>query len=224
MHLSRFALLLPLVVFVPEQGLGSRPQVRLENGRVIVHARGTPLTDVLNRFSEATGAKIVYDQVKPSQLVSVEIDAASEAEALAQLLEGQGLGYALRLDRSGRGVEMLFLTAKGGGGAPRSSTTADERVASLDPPQAEPMLEEPDEADEPDEQAKELPKGQAMEQSAEPPTVAPVSGPSAGAASPRYSPSWQTAPASYPSAPASFPSYPVPASYPAPAPVLIPRD
>jgi hypothetical protein len=93
--------------------VSSGTEVRLDGGRVIVQATSVPLIDVLSRFSQATGAKIVYDAGKPRQLVTVAIDAASQAEALAQLLEGQGLSYAVRLDSTGQGVDMLFLMSKG---------------------------------------------------------------------------------------------------------------
>jgi hypothetical protein len=102
-----------VLVLLSGRGLSSGTEVRVVGPRVVVQANGVPLTDVLSRFSQATGTKIVYDAAKPRQLVTVQIDAASQAEALSQLLEGQGLSYALRLDPSGVGVDMLFLMSKG---------------------------------------------------------------------------------------------------------------
>jgi len=110
--------------------VSSGTEVRLDGGRVVVQATSVPLIEVLSRFSQATGAKIVYDAGKPRQLVTVAIDAASQAEALAQLLEGQGLSYAVRLDSTGQGVDMLFLMSKG------QSASASAASAAAAPPSA----------------------------------------------------------------------------------------
>jgi hypothetical protein len=157
MSLSRPALLV-LLLGAPVAGGAVAPgtQVQVGGGRVLVHATGAPLMEVLSRFSEATGTKIVYDAAKPRELVTVEIDAASQAEALSRLLEGQGLSYVLRLDPSGEGVEMLFLMGAKGAVTGRSSTTAsaDERrtvpiEASIEP-QVEPeTVDVPEELDNP---------------------------------------------------------------------------
>ena len=230
MSLSRAALLLLVVVFVP--GLDSRAQVRLERGRVLVRAEAAPLTEVLTRFSEVTGAKIVYGADQPRQIVSVEIDASSEADAISQLLEGQGLGYALRLDKSGKHVEMVLLTARGGEAAP-PPTAGEGAAEEPEPPEIEPVPPAPEDAPQPPDQLAEPP---AEPDTARPATMGLPPGmdprvpevlPPAGDTRDAGAPTQPETPAPSPSAPGApvLPapaSYPVPASYPAPAPVLIP--
>lgn len=108
-------LVLPLLM---EGSARSDTRVLLDGGRVSIHAESTPLSEVLSRFAQVTGAEIVFESTRPQQLVSVGIETGSEAEALVRLLEGQGLNYALRLDPTGRKVELLFISSpKGGTGA-----------------------------------------------------------------------------------------------------------
>jgi hypothetical protein len=114
--------------------------VLLDHGRVSIRSESAPLADVLTRFAQATGAEVVYEAARPRQLVSVAIEAASPAEAIARLLEGQGLDYALRLDPTGRNVEMLILTGAarpaaapaGAGRGPRTSPSAFPPPEELD--------------------------------------------------------------------------------------------
>ncbi len=209
MSLSRWALLLVLVTLCPDRELASETQVRVEGGRVIVQATGTPLTEVLSRFSEATGTQVVYEKGgKPHQPVTVEIDAASAAEALSQLLEGQGLSYALRLDPSGRGVEMLFLAAKGKGPTAPSSTGAVERAVPIDPPEMEPSRSPEIESGSSEPSMVEETKEQPVDPiTGEPPLVSGRVHAPSGASAPGGTPS------SFPWQPA-IPSYPGPASYP----------
>jgi len=233
MFLSRALLLLILASLVP--GPDSRCQVRLEGSRVLIKAQEAPLEEVLTRFSDATGARIVYGTARPQGLVSVEIEAGSQGEALAQLLEGQDLGYALRLDKSGQRVETVILTAKGG-------EVATSPSAALDPPSAEPDLLDgsadppsPDDAATPAEEAGEP----GAEASVAPPTVlgvpqavplgssATTPGVSAAAggeiSTPEAPDPFTTATPGI--ATPSFPSpasYPIPASYPVPRPIVIP--
>jgi hypothetical protein len=99
------------------------------------------LADILTRFAQATGAEVVYEAPRPRQLVSVVIEAASPAEAITRLLEGQGLNYALRLDHTGRNVEMLILT---GAASPAAAPAAAARSPRASPPTFPP----PEELDE----------------------------------------------------------------------------
>ncbi len=104
----RFALALALSLVAARSQ--SDIDVALRDNRVVIRAAGAPLAEVLSRFAEATGTEVVYEAARPRQLVSVVIEAGSAAEAIAQLLEGQGLNYALRLDPTGKNVEMLVIT------------------------------------------------------------------------------------------------------------------
>jgi hypothetical protein len=210
---KRTLFLVAVVPFLGGRGSLSGTEVKLDGARVIVQATSVPLTDVLTRFSEATGTKIVYDSAKPRQLVSVAIDVSSQAEALSQLLEGQGLSYALRLDASGRGVEMLFLSKSQGATSSPGSGVAASR-GEIDPREAEAAIDELQAmADEID------PEGQPAVpvQLASPvpdPQIDPVGGAPGGA--PRAPAPFFGAPVA-PAAPwqPSGPSFPQRASYPA---------
>ena len=109
-------------------------RVEVEPGRVCIDARSEPLTEILSRFAKVTGAEILYEAQRPRQIVSVRIEADTAGDALAQLLEGQGLNYALRLDASGRKVEMLVIT--GSASAVAASGSADRNRRSTPLPQA----------------------------------------------------------------------------------------
>lgn len=207
MPFGRLALVLPFIVFLADPS--SRSAVRVERGRVIVHAAGAPLAEVLSRFSQATGTKVVYSVARPRQLVSLDIDAASEAEALAQLLEGQELGYGLRLDKTGKHVEILLVTGKGGGVTPPAPASAD-----AEPPEPPPV---------------EIEEAQPAEQQQEEAPAAPAQEPAPGAPSLGGAPSFGGAPGGpapvnpviggmgSPSGPGPFaPGVPSPASYPRP--------
>ena len=104
--------------------------VALRDGRVVVRTVGAPLAEVLSRFAQATGAEVVYETARPRQLVSVVIEAASPAEAIAQLLEGQGLNYALRLDPDAAGTSRCWSSpgSASPAAAPAGTTRASARA------------------------------------------------------------------------------------------------
>jgi hypothetical protein len=206
----------------------SQPEidVRLLEDSVVVRAVRAPLDDVLTRFAQATGADIVYDPARPRQLVTLTIEARTAAEAVEKLLEGQGLNYVVRLDPSGRKVEMLVVV---GGARPSFAAGRTGRPGS--PPPAEEEAE-PGEVEEPFAPGEDL----------APPPALPVEGATqsgGGAASPGApggaigpepsspeSPGYEPPPPEQPQppAPASYPGagppspappvYPGPASYP----------
>jgi hypothetical protein len=109
--------------------------VLLDHGRVSIHSESAPLAEVLSRFAQATGAEVVYEAARPRQLVSVVIEASSAAEAIAQLLEGQGLNYVLRLDPTGQNVEMLVVTGSAGSPAAAGGATRTPRSPAAPPPE-----------------------------------------------------------------------------------------
>jgi hypothetical protein len=202
----------------------SDARVLLDHGRVTIHSQSAPLADILTRFAQATGAEVVYEAARPRQLMSVAIDATSPAEAIAQLLEGQGLNYALRLDPTGTKVEMLVVTGSGGPvaaaagasrGARRSPTTIPDETYEETPAEddAGPLPDAAEFAEPP------APTDVPMEESLSPGLV-----PYTGAA--------PTAPAGVETPPdpgtgtsgaePGSPRPPSPASYPAGAPVVAP--
>jgi hypothetical protein len=145
MHL-RLALVLSLLAARSPSDV----EVTLRDDRVVVRTVAAPLAEILSRFAQATGAQVVYESARPRQLVSVVIEAGSAAEAIAQLLEGQGLNYALRLDPTGKNVEMLVIT---GSTSPPAASAAGAARPRPGPPAVRPPEEvneaEPAEFDQP---------------------------------------------------------------------------
>jgi hypothetical protein len=199
-------------------------EVTLRAGRVAVHAQRAPLSEVLARFSEVTGARVVYEAARPVQLVSVGIEADSAAEALGRLLEGQGLNYALRLDASGRAVEMLVVTGTSSPAPASAPARGRVPVAPAEPVEETFAFEEPPfEAADPG-----ADPGGAFGPGAPgggfPEGGFPSGDPGASATDPGAPPGQPQAPgvASYPGAPPGqqpYPAPPVPGPFPAqPAP------
>ena len=199
--------------------------VALRDGRVVVRTVGAPLAEILSRFAQATGAEVAYETARPRQLVSVDIEAASPAEAIAQLLEGQGLDYALRLDPTGRNVEMLVITGSASPAAAPAGTTRAPRASAPPPPEeayevpAE-NAEEPPPPDTAEGPNPEVPAGTSAEEAMSPALAVPFTGaaPSAPSAAGPSGPEMPGAPVPEPGQPQT----PSAASYPGGAPVGLP--
>jgi hypothetical protein len=213
-----------LLLALPLAGGAARSDTRvlLDRGRVSIHSESAPLADILTRFAQATGAKVVYEAARPRQLVSVVIDAGSAAEAIAMLLEGLGLNYVLRLDPTGQNVEMLIVT--GSAGPPAASAGATRAPRSpLAPPPEEMDEVSPGEADQPfvpdtaEGQDPSLPPGTSPEDAMNPALAAPWPGVAPGT-TPGLEPSNPEAPSGSAAPEAGQPQLPVPASYPGSAP------
>lgn len=88
-------------------------------GRVSVHVNAAPLSEVLDRLARQTGMKVVYDGPPPRAVVrGRQVEDATVADAVADVLEGLGVSYALRLDATGRKVDTLLVL-----GAVRTSSS-----------------------------------------------------------------------------------------------------
>ena len=85
--------------------------VRLtEGGRVSLRVTSAPLSEVLDRLARQTGMKVVYDGAPPRAVVrSRQVEDATPADAVADVLEGLGVSYALRLDATGTKVDTLLV-------------------------------------------------------------------------------------------------------------------
>ena len=207
-------------------------QVSVDAGRVRIDARSEPLAEILSRFARATGAEIVYEAARPRQLVSVRIEAETMGEALIQLLEGQGINYALRLDPTGRKVEMLVVAGSATAAAASSNSDRSRRSRLAQEPAApdetEPFPEPAFPADAGEGTPFPEPSGDAAE-SLGPGVVPPGMGaPELVPGLPPEAPTSTTddplvvpgqpqlpSPASYPGIPPpSRPAFPGPASYP----------
>ena len=176
-------------------------QVRSRNGRLTIHAAAVPLVQVLDVLTRETGLDVVFESAPPRQRVSADIEDAREPEALARLMEGTGVSYALRLSADGERVEMLMLfdTAHARPGSTTASTRPSQPALVPEPPpdEDEPPLFEPP----PPEQ---------------PPSIAPESVPGLigpGRVDPAVSAPVSPAQASFPLAPQS-PQFPFVASFP----------
>jgi len=90
-------------------------------GRVSVHVTAAPLSEVLDRLARQTGMKVVYDGAPPRAVVvrGRQVEDATVADAVADVLEGLGVSYALRLDATGMKVDTLLVL-----GAVRSSSAS----------------------------------------------------------------------------------------------------
>jgi hypothetical protein len=140
------------VVFGLVLAVALAPSVRAEvtvhvaAGRVDVTANAAPLADVLDRLARQTGMKVVYEGPAPRQLVTVSLLGRSPAEAVHDLLEGQGLNYALLGDSAGTGVQTLLMTGQassvasssGGSSASSAAATAFKPRSGVPPPMSSP--------------------------------------------------------------------------------------
>jgi hypothetical protein len=88
-----------------------------------------PLSQLLDRIAVATGMKITYEGVRPSSLVSLDVENLSEVAVVLKVMEGQGISYVLQTDAAGERVTSLIVPGTGAGGA---------SVASNAPPPPEP--------------------------------------------------------------------------------------
>jgi hypothetical protein len=174
--------------------------VHLAAGRVDVTANAAPLADVLDRLARQTGMKVVYEGPAPRQLVTVSLLGRSPAEAVHDLLEGQGLNYALLGDSAGTGVQTLLMTGQAssvasssGGSASAAAATAFKPRSGVPPPMSSPdgVEEVEEEADEEPEPATPAPGAPNLEglpgvnPAGVPPGAAPANGaPQTGATNP----------------------------------------
>ena len=131
--------LLPLVFAACASPASAAVAVQAVEGKVDVTATAAPLAEVLDHLARQTGMKIVYEGPAPRQLVTLSLSDRSPADAIAAILEGQGLNYALVLDLTATKVDKLLVTGQ-------SPTGTTSRRAPPPPPRRAlvrpPILEE----------------------------------------------------------------------------------
>jgi hypothetical protein len=118
-------------------------EVHVSGGLVDVQAVNTPISEILDGLARELKIKIVYEGPAPRQRLSVDLKGRTPAEAFLAIVEGQGLAYALSLDKTGNKVESVLMA--GGNNAP---------AANAGPPSARPaerVPREPVVEDTPDE-------------------------------------------------------------------------
>jgi hypothetical protein len=127
--------------------------VRQEGERVSVRAEAAPLSEVLDRLSKQLGMKVVYEGAPPRALVTASLSDRTPAEAVLGILEGLGLDYLARMDKTGTRVEALILSAPGAASgtspASRPAFPAAGQGRAAPPPPDEEELDEEDEPEEP---------------------------------------------------------------------------
>ena len=134
----RRVLLLALVM-LSARDLAAGVDVRLNGDLVDVVATNAPLADILDFLSRQTHMKVVYEGAPPKQLLSVDLKHRTPAEAVLAVLEGQGLAYAVSLDRTGTQVQTLLMSS-----APPVSGTATQAPPRVVPsPPERPMMQSP---------------------------------------------------------------------------------
>jgi hypothetical protein len=79
-------------------------------GLLSIRAADVTLREILDRVEDKTGMTTIYDGVPPPQLITVTLADLAPAVAVAQLLEGRGVRFAMSTDRVGARVVTLFLT------------------------------------------------------------------------------------------------------------------
>lgn len=108
-----------IVLLLAAPDLRAAVEVRVDGDRVDVQATNAPLSEILDGLARQLQIKIVYEGPPPRQLLTVDLKGRTPAEALLAIVEGQGLAYALAMDRSGTKVEKLLMA--GGNNAPTSN-------------------------------------------------------------------------------------------------------
>jgi hypothetical protein len=119
-------------------------EVRRTGDKVDLRATAAPLSEVLDRLARQTGMKVSYDGPPPHGRISVTLTGVTPAEAVLAVLQGQGLNYALRMDRTATQIETLLLVAAGSSPAvasapvrPNLAPRAIEREPEPEPQEAE---------------------------------------------------------------------------------------
>jgi hypothetical protein len=132
---------------------GGEVTVRAVQGKIDITARNAVLADVLDRVAKQTGMVISYEGPPPRQLISLSLRGRAPADVVVQILEGQGLNYALVMDASATRVAKLLVTTAP---APTRAAASQASVKSApapvhipaSPPE-EPPLEPPAEMEDP---------------------------------------------------------------------------
>jgi hypothetical protein len=117
-------------------------------GRVSLQVGSAPLSEVLDRLARQTGMKVIYDGAPPRALVrGRHVEDVTPAEAVLNVLEGLGVGYALRFDPDGVKVDtLLVIGTAGASAAPRPVGAPPALRPPVGPPAPSLVVEEePDE-------------------------------------------------------------------------------
>ena len=123
----------------------AQTEVRKAGDKLDVRATAAAVSEVLDRIARETGMKVSYDGAPPRARVSMSLTGVTPTQAVLSVLEGQGLNYALRMDRTGAKVETLLLVAGGGTAAAPQPAPRAPRPVEREPEPAEAEEEAPPE-------------------------------------------------------------------------------
>src|SRR5688572_13863983 len=135
------AWLLVWIALLLGDGFSPRPEIRVDQGRVSIEAENVPLSQLLDRLSQASGMKVTYEGERPSTPVTMSATDVSEVAAVLQLMEGSGSNYFIRTDASGSGVDVLIISGQGGASRVASSSAQASRHAEPAPDEREVYVE-----------------------------------------------------------------------------------
>ena len=125
----RWGLPLALSLMAVAAASGQEVAVRVrEKGRVDVRATAAPLASVLGRLATLTDMTVAYLGPPPGRLASLEISAASQADAVLDVLHRFGADFAVSMDSAGTRILTVVV-----GEAP-TGTHPDAVALTLEPP------------------------------------------------------------------------------------------
>ena len=131
------------VLLVAAPDLRAAVEVRVSGQSVDVQAVNAPLSEILDGLARELHVKIVYEGPPPRQLLSVDLKGRTPAEAFLSIVEGQGLSYALALDKTGTRVESVLMA--GGNNAPSANAGPPPSPSRPERMPRESVVEEPPE-------------------------------------------------------------------------------
>jgi hypothetical protein len=103
-----------LLVLLAARAGAAQTEVRVVGDKVHLRATGATISEVLDRLGRQTDMTVMYDGAPPRGRINLDRVGLTQPQAVLSVLEGQGLNYALRMDRSGTRVEQLLLVASTG--------------------------------------------------------------------------------------------------------------
>src|SRR5262245_5222453 len=104
----RVALVIALT-FLAVRGSADECRVERAGSALNIHAKAVPVAQVLDRIAQQTGITVTYLGTRPSTRVSLDYQNLSPREAVQRTLEGLGLNYVLKSDRTRQAVASLTI-------------------------------------------------------------------------------------------------------------------
>jgi hypothetical protein len=127
----RAALAVSILLAGSAAPLSAGIEVTQAAGRISIRADRAAVSEVLERVSERTAMRVVYDGDPPPLMLTLTLTNLTPVDAVAGLLEGLAVKYAMVLDESGTQVRVLLITTAP---VPQSAYVAEPvAVASEEP-------------------------------------------------------------------------------------------